>query len=289
MAWPNRSSFFPAGALLPATFKTYLADFYDQVVALLGTAGTPAAALAALGASSLIGRNRIINGNFAINQLGLSGTVILAAGAYGHDGWKAGAAGCTYTFATSGLDTTITITAGSLVQVVEDKNVEGGLYRLSHSGTAQARVAVSGAATSGAYAATPLTTASATANQTVTVEFTTGTVGKVMLEPGSMETAYERRPYNVELERCQRYYETGNFGVYSSYPTGGVGASGGAFIGYRVTKRTAPSVALVSPAYTNASLSTITPQTDGFSIQITNGASAGNFSATGAWTAAARL
>lgn len=152
-------------------------------------------------------QNRIINGNFAINQRGVSGTVTLAAGAYGHDRWKAGAGGCTYTFVQSGLDTTITITAGSLMQVIESINVEGGVYRLSHQGTAQARVAVNGAATSGAYAATPLVTASATGNLNITVEFTTGTVDRVQLEPGTIATSFERRPAAFELILCQRYYE----------------------------------------------------------------------------------
>lgn len=46
-------------------------------------------------------RNRLINSNFVINQLEKTGTVTLAANEYGHDGWKAGASGCTYTFATS--------------------------------------------------------------------------------------------------------------------------------------------------------------------------------------------
>ncbi len=156
---------------------------------------------------SIVFRNRLINGNFSINQLNLSGTVTLAAGAYGHDGWKAGASGCTYTFAASGIDTVITISAGSLLQIVEDRKIEGGVYTLSHAGTANARIAVSGAATSGAYAATPLASASAGAGQTVTVEFTTGTVSKVQLEQGTTASTFERRPYDFELRMCQRYYE----------------------------------------------------------------------------------
>ncbi|MFN5350882.1 MAG: hypothetical protein ACK5A0_15345, partial [Polaromonas sp.] len=59
-------------------------------------------------------KNRIINGQLNINQRGVSGTVTLAAGAYGHDRFKAGASGCTYTFATSANVTTLTITAGTL-------------------------------------------------------------------------------------------------------------------------------------------------------------------------------
>lgn len=157
--------------------------------------------------AGLTGRQRLINGNFAVNQIPVAGTVTLAAGDYGHDGWKAGASGCTYTFAASGIDTVITITAGSLMQVVEAKKIEGGVYRLSHAGTAQARIAVNGASTTGAYAATPLSSASATANQKITVEFTTGTVDRVQLEPGTLETNFERIDYDEMLRRCKRYYQ----------------------------------------------------------------------------------
>lgn len=85
-------------------------------------------------------KNAIINGNFGINQRGVSGTVSLAAGAYGHDRWKAGASGCTYTFVTSQNVTTITITAGTLQQVIEGLNLQSGTYLLSWTGTAQGRV-----------------------------------------------------------------------------------------------------------------------------------------------------
>jgi len=76
-------------------------------------------------------KNAIINGNFQINQRGVSGTVTLAAGAYGHDRFKAGASGCTYTFATSNNVTTLTISAGSLIQVVEGLNLYTDTYTLS--------------------------------------------------------------------------------------------------------------------------------------------------------------
>ena len=51
--------------------------------------------------------NRIINGNFAINQRllcfghGASANPTVANG-YGHDRWKAGVGGCTYTFGCCG-------------------------------------------------------------------------------------------------------------------------------------------------------------------------------------------
>lgn len=45
---PARASLFPVGALLPASGKTYWAEFYDYVYALLGATGTTAAARNAL-------------------------------------------------------------------------------------------------------------------------------------------------------------------------------------------------------------------------------------------------
>ena len=85
-------------------------------------------------------KNRIINGTFGINQRVVSGTVTLTAGIYGHDRFKAGASGCTYTFATSANITTLTITAGSLIQVIEGVNLESATYTLSFSGTAQGKI-----------------------------------------------------------------------------------------------------------------------------------------------------
>src|SRR6056297_1384954 len=84
------------------------------------------------GGSELLGRrNAIINGNFGVNQRGVSGTLSLSTGEYGHDRWKAGSSGCTYTFSTTEGVTTIDISAGSLIQVIEDVNLVTDTYVLS--------------------------------------------------------------------------------------------------------------------------------------------------------------
>lgn len=144
-------------------------------------------------------RNRIINGNFAIKQdtTYASGAAVPSS-AYIHDQWKAGAGGGTATWATSGLDTTLTITAGTFVQPIEAAFVEGGTYTLSWSGTAQARI------DGGSYAASPITVTGKTAATQINIEFGTGTVTKVQFEPGAYVTAFERR--DDELRRCYRYY-----------------------------------------------------------------------------------
>lgn len=134
----------------------------------------------------------------------MSGTITLAAGSYGHDGWKAGAAGCTYTYAESGGLTTITITAGSLKQIVPGKTLESGTVCLSWSGTAQGKI------DSGSYAASGVT-GTAMAGTNLSVEFGTGTLTKVQLNYGSVPLANAIDP--DELRRCLPYCKVvGSFG-----------------------------------------------------------------------------
>tara|TARA_R110000868_G_scaffold161267_1_gene391312 strand:+ start:452 stop:1477 length:1026 start_codon:yes stop_codon:yes gene_type:complete len=151
-------------------------------------------------------RNILINGNFLVNQRAYVSGTATASGTYMHDRWKSTTTNSNYTFTQGTPDTTITIAAGTIAQIVEDKNVAGGVYTLSWTGTATARIAINGGTTSGSYAASPITTSSATAGQTITVEFSTGTLGKVQLEPGTIATPYERQIYNEQFAQCQRYY-----------------------------------------------------------------------------------
>ena len=154
-----------------------------------------------------VGRNRLHNAGFAINQRNYTSGAALAAGVYAHDRWKAGGSGCTYTFTQAQPFTTITVTAGSLQQVIEDRNVEGGTYTLSWTGTAQGRVGA------GAYAASPVTVTGLTAGAAVTIEFNTGTLGRVQMEPGSVATPLEKPDPQQDLANCQRFYQTGTAGL----------------------------------------------------------------------------
>lgn len=202
-------------------------------------------------------KNILINGNFSVNQLVVSGTVTLAAGIYGHDGWKAGTSGCTYTFALSGIDTIITITAGTLVQIADSKKVRGGVYTVSNAGTAQGRIAINGSGTSGSFAALPLTTASATAGQIITVEFTTGTLNRVQLELGSIPTSFAVLTPEIALIQCQAYFEKSyDIGTAPGTVTQ-VGCEVSAICSafflasgrtiYKVTKNSSPTVIIYSP------------------------------------------
>jgi len=143
--------------------------------------------------------NKLINGNFLINQRGVSGTVTLAAGAYGHDRFKAGSGGCTYTFVTINNVTTLTIAAGTLMQVIEGANLQSGIHSLSWVGSSQGRI------DSGAYENSGVT-GMAIGGTDQTCEWGTGTLSKVQYQEGSTVTEFERRFNAFEKLLCQRYF-----------------------------------------------------------------------------------
>ena len=150
--------------------------------------------------------NLLRNPSFAINQHSVSGTVSLTAGQYGHDGVKGGAAGATYTFATTGIDTTITVSAGSIILPIEAGLVAGGSYTFSQDGTATARLwQGTGSTGSGSYVAGPQT-ATWTANTQSNVEFSTGTVLRPRLVPGTAQASvFNRLNTSAEWAFDQRY------------------------------------------------------------------------------------
>lgn len=145
-------------------------------------------------------RNKIINGSFAINQRAYVSGVAVGSGLYGHDRWKQAASADTYTFATVGNKTTVTIPVGKVLrQVIEGLNLQTGTYILSWEGTAQGKIGAGDYGSSGI-------TASITGGVDTTIEFGPGTVANVQLEMGSIATPFEHRPIVVELSLCQRYF-----------------------------------------------------------------------------------
>lgn len=207
------SKVFQSGVVIDSS---WLNDVNTAVYATLPALATTVAGKAAAGANGDITslasvtsynggassglHNKVINGGFWLNQRAVSGSVVLTAGAYGHDRFKAGAGGCSYTFATVLNVTTLTISAGTLQQVIEGANLQSGAHKLSWVGTAQGRV------DAGAYGASGVTgTAVGGTNQTV--EFGVGTLTKVQYEFGSVVTPFEPRTYDVEFAMCQRYYQ----------------------------------------------------------------------------------
>jgi hypothetical protein len=199
-----------------------------------------------------LGDNLIINGNFAINQRAYASGTALAAAAYGHDRWKAGAGGCTYTFGQLAPDTTPNITAGTLTQIIEagmlsSVNVP---YTLSWAGGAQGRVA------GGTYGPSPLAIPSITLGQNLTVEFNTGTLSRVKLEQGTVATLYNRQSLAKSLADCQRYYQLGTIQSYF-YQTAGqtVGASAPLNGSMRATPTLVPTFSVAN--VTGATMSVI--------------------------------
>jgi hypothetical protein len=204
-----------------------------------------------------IGDNRILNGGFAVNQrVYVSGTALPAApatAAYGHDRWKAGAAGGTYTFTAAVPDTTVTITVGTLTQIIEALMIEGGVYTLSWTGTAQARV-YQGTPT-GSYATSPITTASLTAGTNTTVEFNTGTLTRVKLESGAVATPFNRHSVAKLNSDCQRYFIR-----YAQVMCSGWAATGAPAYNtfwMPTSMRASPTVTVGAPTYSNGSALTM--------------------------------
>jgi hypothetical protein len=221
------------------------------------------------------------NSGFSVNQRGYVSGAALTAGAYGHDRWKAGAGGCTYTFTQSGGPSTIiTITAGTLQQVVEAASVAGGSYVLSWAGTAQGRVGA------GSYAASPVAVAGIVAGANTTIEFNAGTLGQVKLDTGTVATPWQAAPTQQEIARCQRFYEAGAVIV-----TGVVTAASQVLAVcqvFQVAKRIVPTIAINWAAQSNSVGSFATNDNSSFKPFATSVA-AGQVSAQGTYTASADL
>jgi hypothetical protein len=169
----------------------------------------------ALGSSALLPaglgfRNKIINGDFRINQRAYASAANLASGSYGFDRWKSTFTNTTLTFTSTPQGQQVTINSGgSIEQVIERENVFAGTYVLSWTGTATGRVYNTGA-TPPAFASSPIiVTLDGLAN--VEVEFTasggTKTLWKPQLEQNYQPTPFEQRPIGVELSLCHRYFQ----------------------------------------------------------------------------------
>ena len=149
------------------------------------------------------GRNLCINGGFNTNLRDVSGTVSLSPGEFGHSRWYAGTGGCTYTFNQSAGITTITISSGTLKQIINATAIIDGDYILSWQGSANGRIGTT------SYGASSQT-GNLSGGVTTTIEFSTGTISRVMFERGTTVHAFE--PINPTIERklCEFYYKRRN-------------------------------------------------------------------------------
>lgn len=175
-----------------------------------------------LNGSQFAFRNHVINGCFNIVQRALNSMQIgyssnLPLGTYTEfDRWKAGTANTTVTlvggphavdYSYITYPHTITITAGTIRQILERINMPAGTYYVTWSGTAQGRVSAGTGAGSGAYAASGFSfVASGTSDYSL--EFNTGTLTNVQVERGAI-TPFEFRNPILELELCRRYFWAG--------------------------------------------------------------------------------
>lgn len=152
--------------------------------------------LADLLAGQTVGKNVLINSNFLLNQEDVSGSVVLSAGENGHDGWKAGSGGCSYTFATSQNITTITISAGTLVQETFGEDLTTGTYIFHWQGTATGRINVD------SFTVSPQT-GSLTGGTNSIVEIGAGTLILPKLEIGTIETINLIDSFKDVIRECE--------------------------------------------------------------------------------------
>jgi hypothetical protein len=204
------------------------------------------------GAAAVCFRNRLVNGNFSINQRAApSGPTVYEPGAFIRDRWKAGPMGCTAACVTAANgDTTLFIGKGSVRQVVEGALYlpEGGAYCLSWQGDAVGRAIVS--EDSPVFDATPVITPNLAPGTNIVVEFSHNPGGPpvslhlAQIEPGYTPTLFERR--DDERTRCQRYFRR-----IANPPLRGVicAPNLAARCGMSLfpTMRAAPKVAMVDP------------------------------------------
>lgn len=144
-------------------------------------------------------KNRIVNSEFKINQRQYTSGYVTTINQETFDTWKVSTtAGVTYS--TANGRTTVTIPSGqTLRQIIEGVNLADGVYTLSWKGTAQGRI------NGGAYGASGSVKATLVGGTNTTVEFNSGTLADVQLEPGDFATLFENVDVAAHLLRCSRY------------------------------------------------------------------------------------
>jgi len=237
----------------------------------------------AAAAGGAVNSNKVINGNFAINQRAYVSAATLASGVYGLDRWKSNIAGTTLTFtaAVNGNQLTINSTGG-IQQVVEREVIPAGDNTLSWEGTATARMYNSGAGAP-SYAASPITVnLDGLAN--VVLEFTadgaTKTLANVKLEAGTTASAFVLAGLTAagEFAACQRHYfqPATSFNGAAFCQQSGIGAT--AVFDFPVTMRATPTGTYNSVGITihhsggsaaSTAVTTSTSNTKNFAVGVT--------------------
>jgi hypothetical protein len=227
-----------------------------------------------------ISRNILINPTFAVNQRGVSGTVTLAAGTFGHDRWKAGASGCTYAFASAGGVTTLNIISGSLQQVINGADLRTGPFVLSWTGSAPGKIG------DAAYTASPqLSGVAGGAN--ITIEFGPGTLSSPQFEEGFVPTLFTPRATPLEEHLCGFFYRRLGFAANCivisgvNYGVGPGNLTASATFSFP-PMRAVPTATIINPtafSFVNASNLSILGLSNSFmALKIIAGGATGDFS-----------
>lgn len=195
------------------------------------------------------GRNRIINGDFRVNQREYSsGAYARLTAPYTFDRWKVTTDYTSLTFAASPHGQPVLVNSShSLMQVVERANVEAGTYTLSWRGTCLGRI-YNESDTPPSFDYSPITV-DLDGSENVCVEFYAypdASLFEVQLERGSKPTPFERVPISEAMTQCRRYYiQYGNAaGVNESVGIAAATSTTSArcHVGFPVPMRTAPTV-----------------------------------------------
>lgn len=233
------------------------------------------------GSAQFSHRNLLVNANFAVNQRGyVSGTNTTVANQYTLDMWRVVTSGQAVTFTNLGGGTAnfanqVTAPAGGLEQVVLGENIQGGTYVLSWVGAGTAKVN-NVAVVNGVPFTLP-------AGLNAIVQFV-GVVAYAQLEPGGTATTFEYLTYEVNLQRCERFYEIGEAVTNGN---ANAGQSVSHRIHFRARKYKVPTISYVITGFTNAAAADArNPSADGLEWYVQATVSGGTAS-TGTWTASA--
>ena len=213
-----------------------------------------------INASNMPGRNKIINGDFRINQRAyVSGTNTTGANQYTLDRWRVVTSGQNVTFTDYLNGLQVTAPAGGIEQVIEDLNIAGGTYVLSWEGNAVGSVNGTVVAKGEPFELPAKTHA--------TVKFTGGTVARVQLEKGEVVTPFEERFIGDELELCQRYFTKTNVHWRWDGSVGGI-ATASVHVDFATTMRAIPTISVISASNINMTQGGFSATPDGFASMV---------------------
>lgn len=228
----------------------------QTAAATSATSASDSASAASAAAASISSgfRNVVTNGHFLINQRNYTGGAVAAANTYTYDRWRVLVSGETLT--TSGIatfDRLVNVPVGGIRQDIERQFLPTGTYTISWTGTASCTFSGATRANGEAFLIITLHMGS------LPLCFYNGTLGKVQLEMSTVATPFERRPVEIELAMCQRFYEsTFPPGVTPAANAGGEGSIAACSVStaasttavnwqFAVQKRITPTITLFNP------------------------------------------